>query len=102
MGLKFNNYVPMINSCLGTQYRAEDLLKIGETIWNQERLFNKEAGFDGSHDGLPARFLNDPVASGPAEGQVSKLGEMLPEYYALRGWSDEGEPSPETLEALGL
>jgi aldehyde:ferredoxin oxidoreductase len=27
---------------------------------------------------------------------------MLAEYYALRGWSPEGIPAPETLARLGL
>jgi aldehyde:ferredoxin oxidoreductase len=27
---------------------------------------------------------------------------MLPEYYKLRGWDKEGQPTRETLEELGL
>ena len=102
MGLKFNNLVPMINSCLGTEYRADDLLRIGERIWNQERLYNMKAGFDHTHDTLPERFLKEPIKDGPAQGQISKLDEMLPRYYELRGWSEKGEPRAETLEALDL
>ena len=100
MGLKFNNYVPMVNSCLGTNYKAEDLLSIGERIWNMERLFNMKAGFNMSHDTLPERFFNEPIADGPAKGQISRVKEMLPEYYQLRGWSDQGEPLQEKLQAL--
>ena len=33
---------------------------------------------------------------------ISKVDEMLPQYYELRGWSEKGEPTPETLEVLGL
>ncbi|MCK4486431.1 MAG: hypothetical protein KAU38_06700, partial [Desulfobacterales bacterium] len=66
MGLKFNNFVPMINSCLDTDYRADDLLRIGERIWNLERLFNIRAGFDHTHDTLPERFLKEPIQDGPA------------------------------------
>lgn len=102
LGLKFNNLVPMINSCLGREYRADDLLRIGERVWNQERLFNIRAGFDRSHDTLPQRFWKEPILDGPAQGQVSKVDEMLPKYYEVRGWSEDGEPTPETLEALGL
>jgi aldehyde:ferredoxin oxidoreductase len=29
-------------------------------------------------------------------------GAMLDEYYALRGWSNDGVPLPETLGRLGL
>jgi aldehyde:ferredoxin oxidoreductase len=102
MGLKFKNFVPMINGCLGTDLSADDLLRIGERIWNQERLFNMQAGFDRSHDTLPARFFEEPISDGLAQSQVSKVDEMLPAYYELRGWSDQGEPRPETLEALEL
>jgi aldehyde:ferredoxin oxidoreductase len=102
MGLKFKNYVPMINSGLGTSYTADDLLEVGERIWNMERLFNMEAGFDETHDVMPDRFMKEPVTEGPAEGQISRLQEMRPEYYRLRGWSDKGEPLPATLNALGL
>jgi aldehyde:ferredoxin oxidoreductase len=102
MGLKFKNFVPMINSCLGTSYQENDLLGIGERIWNQERLFNLNAGFDRSHDTLPERFFREPIAEGAAEGQISKLDEMLDEYYHLRGWTEKGKPHPETLKALEL
>jgi aldehyde:ferredoxin oxidoreductase len=102
MGLRFKNFVPLINSCLGTEHTAEDLLGAGERIWNLERLYSIKAGLDGSHDTLPARFTEEPIAEGPGQGQVSRLSEMLPEYYNLRGWNTEGEPLPETIGTLGL
>jgi aldehyde:ferredoxin oxidoreductase len=102
MGLKFNNYVPMVNSCLGTSYKADDLLFIGERIWNLERRFNLKAGFNKAHDTLPERFMKEPIPDGPAEGQISRIEEMIPEYYHLRGWNEQGEPLPETLRAFDL
>jgi len=102
MGLKFNNYVPLVNSCLGTNFTAEDLMTIGERIWNAERLFNNRANFDSSHDVLPERFTREPIADGPAAGQVSRVPEMLSEYYYLRGWDDNGVPRAATLKALEL
>jgi aldehyde:ferredoxin oxidoreductase len=102
MGLKFKNFVPLVNSCLGTSHTADDLLSIGERVWNTERLFNMKAGFDGSDDVLPKRFTEEPLSDGEEEGQISRVNEMLPEYYSLRGWSAQGEPLPETLKTLGL
>jgi aldehyde:ferredoxin oxidoreductase len=102
MGLKFKNLVPLVNSCLGTKYTNEDLISIGERVWNLERLFNSKSGFNGSHDSLPARFTEDPLSDGDGEGQISRVGEMIAEYYSLRGWSGEGEPLPEKLKTLGL
>ncbi len=102
LGLKFSNLVPMTNAVLGTQYKAPDLMEIGERAWNLERLFNSKAGFTGEDDRLPDRFTKEPIGDGPAEGQVSRVPEMLPKYYELRGWSEEGTVRPETLERLGL
>jgi aldehyde:ferredoxin oxidoreductase len=42
------------------------------------------------------------MPDGPSKGNVVPLEEMLPEYYALRGWDGEGKPTVETLENLGL
>lgn len=102
MGLKFNNFVPMVNSCLGTGYRPDDLLMIGERIWNMERLFNIKAGFDPVDDTLPERFLKEPIPDGPAAGQISRLDEMLGEYYNIRGWNQDGLSRPEILKTLDL
>jgi aldehyde:ferredoxin oxidoreductase len=102
MGLKFKNFVPMVNSCLGTHYTADDLLLIGERIWNAERLFNLKTGLSASDDTLPKRFTDEPIADGPGKGQVSRVNEMLPEYYRERGWDEYGKPLPETVNTLGL
>ncbi len=61
-----------------------------------------KAGFKGSDDALPARFTEEPISIGDKEGQLSRISEMLPEYYRLRGWNNQGEPLPETLKSLVL
>jgi len=33
---------------------------------------------------------------------TADLGKLLPEYYALRGWDENGVPKAETLSRLGL
>jgi aldehyde:ferredoxin oxidoreductase len=33
---------------------------------------------------------------------VSRVPEMLPEYYQLRGWDPKGVPTPERLKQLQL
>ena len=86
----------------GLSYSDDDLLKAGERIWNLERLFNLKAGFTKKDDTLPPRLLNEPIPSGPAKGEVCKLHQMLPEYYKLRGWDEEGKPTKEKLAALGI
>ncbi|MBW1912558.1 MAG: hypothetical protein JRI43_05215, partial [Deltaproteobacteria bacterium] len=53
-------------------------------------------------DTLPRRILETPLLDGDNEGNVVRLGEMLPEYYQLRGWDENGVPTPEKLEELDL
>ncbi|MDH3967526.1 MAG: aldehyde ferredoxin oxidoreductase family protein [Rhodospirillales bacterium] len=93
---------PQLDSACEGEWSVEKLLEVGERIWNLERQFNLAAGFTGKDDNLPARLLKDAAKSGPAEGKVNGLGEMLPEYYQLRGWTTEGVPSNQTVERLGL
>ena len=80
----------------------EKLLEVGERVWNLERKFNLDAGFTGKDDTLPKRLLKEAAKTGPAKGKVNELGKMLPEYYQLRGWTPEGEPTNETLSRLVL
>ena len=77
-------------------------MEAGDRIWNLERLFNLKAGYTGKDDTLPKRLLNIPMPTGPAEGNVAKLNEILPEYYKLRGWDTDGQPRKSKLKALGL
>ena len=94
--------LPMMNNLTGAGYTLESLMAAGERIYNLERMFNLKAGLTGKDDTLAPRLLNEPVTEGPAKGLVSKLGEMLPEYYQLRGWDSNGNPGNERLSQLGL
>ena len=58
--------------------------------------------FTSKDDMLPKRLLTEPAQTGPAKGLVNKLPEMLPKYYALRGWTPDGQLTPETRARLGL
>ncbi len=91
-----------VSAACGDDWTQERLLETGERIWNLERLFNLRAGITKADDTLPPRLLETPAPAGVAKGRVAELDIMLPEYYSLRGWSDEGQPTPETLERLKL
>lgn len=92
-------YATLFNAATGSSLSPEEFLEAGERIYNLERLFNKDAGMEQAEDSMPDRVLKEPIPSGPSAGMVSKLDEMLPEYYAVRGWVD-GFPTKETLERL--
>jgi aldehyde:ferredoxin oxidoreductase len=92
----------LLNAATGAGYSPEEVEKIGERIFNAERLYLLAAGFGRRDDSLPARINRDPMPSGPAQGMVCRLEEMLAPYYALRGWSPDGVPSEAKLRELGL
>ena len=90
-----------INAATGFSYTGEDILKIGERIFNLQRAFNSRFGSSGADDTLPPRVLSSTIG-GPVEGLVPNLEEQLQEYYQARGWDSAGKPSQAKLEDLGL
>jgi aldehyde:ferredoxin oxidoreductase len=91
-----------LSAVTGEEFSADDLMKVGERVWNLERLYNLREGFTKADDTLPARLLEEPVAEGPSEGFTVKLAPMLEEYYAFRGWDQNGVPKAEKLKELSL
>ncbi|HHW91112.1 MAG TPA: aldehyde ferredoxin oxidoreductase family protein [Firmicutes bacterium] len=92
----------MLRAAVGWGCTDEEILRIGERIWNLERLFNIRAGFTKADDTLPPRLLEEPLPSGPARGKVNQLEVMLKEYYVVRGWNEDGVPTEEKMAELSL
>ncbi len=99
MGAK--EYTDLLNAATGTTWTVEQLLEIGDRIYNIERMFNKAAGMKPEDDRLPKRLLEDPVVNGPSKGMLSQTPLTLQDYYKERGWV-EAFPTDETLKKLGL
>jgi len=91
-----------LNAATDADYTLEELMQAGERIINAERLFLTEAGFVRKDDSLPERLTKTPAPTGPAEGLVCHLDEMLDEYYNVRRWTENGIPTKEELNRLGL
>jgi aldehyde:ferredoxin oxidoreductase len=97
-----DDYADMVNAVCGTDYSGADFIEAGERIWNLEKMFNLEAGIESSQDTLPRRLLEDPIEEGPSKGWVTKLDQLLPQYYSVRGWDEGGIPTPEKLASLDI
>jgi aldehyde:ferredoxin oxidoreductase len=97
-----DDYADLLTATTGMKIDAAELLKVGERIWNLQKLYNIKRGFGRKDDTLPARLLNEPLKEGAAAGQVWRREEMLDEYYTLRGWDSEGTPTPGKVKELGL
>ncbi|MFB6361263.1 MAG: aldehyde ferredoxin oxidoreductase family protein [Halobacteriales archaeon] len=99
-------YVEALNHATGWDLDLEDLERIGERIYNLERLVNDGRDVASREtDDLPYRVKHEPIPEGPAAGMhcpPEELDRLLDEYYSFRGWDSTGQPEPETLERLGL
>ncbi len=101
--VKEDDMAQFIQYATGKKITGEDILEIGERIFNLERLFNLREGIGAEEDRLPDRFTKEPFTEGPAKGQIVELDKMLPEYYAIRNWDYKtGFPKEENLTILGL
>jgi aldehyde:ferredoxin oxidoreductase len=95
------DFAPLLSAVTGWEMSADDLMKIGERIYNLERVILNKFGLDGRDDTLPPRLLKEPMPEGAAKGQVVDLEKMKAEYYQLRGW-ENGRPTKEKLKELGI
>jgi len=99
-------YRDAIAAATGWELSVEDVERIGERIYNLERLINVERGVASREtDTLSHRVMHDPIPDGPAEGMhcpPEELEAMLDAYYDYRGWTDDGVPTRDRLEALDM
>ena len=100
LGLEFQ--VRFLSTILDKEMSINDLLTIGERIYTLERLFNIREGFSKKDDILPKRFLETPLQDGPSKGKVVPLNDLIDEYYKVRNWDENGNPTDNLLEKLSL
>ena len=101
-GLGGEEIASLLSTATGFKVDVNEFMKIGERIWNLEKLFNLKAGFSRKDDSLPPRILTEPIKTGPSKGEIEELDKMLDDYYKVRGWDNEGIPTDEKLKELGL
>jgi len=51
---------------------------------------------------LAIRSSAGPMTAAVVSFQLPPMGRLLSDYYSYRGWNEEGIPTPEKLEDLGL
>jgi len=106
-------FVSFYQAITGEDISAGEFLRIGERVWNLQRQLNARLGFGRKQDVAPdawfvplkSREEDQPLMDYYRQRIISRedTEEMLDEYYAARGWdAGTGNPSKETLKALGL
>jgi aldehyde:ferredoxin oxidoreductase len=105
--LGFEEYASLYSAATGLNVDGHGLMLIGERIHNIEKAFNVlHADFSRQDDYPPRRFMEEPIKSGSAEGELllrDEWDKMLDEYYELHGWDKKtGWQNRTQLEKLGL
>ncbi len=93
-----------VEAATGLSFTTEELVQVGDRIYNMERLFLVREGMSRKDDAPPAKFY-EPWTHGPRAGtrvEREPFEALLDRYYALRGWDTDGIPTAETLRTLGL
>ena len=99
-------YARAYTAVTGIPATAQDLLRIGERIYYQERIMNALNGFIAADDDLPKRFFVEPGTGGETT-RIDPLDrraflEARAKYYRIRGLDEEGRPMQEKIRELGL
>jgi len=97
-------YPKLVAAATGRTLGWDEMVTLGERIWNLEKLFNLKAGLTREDDRLPGKCF-EPVLGETSQSSVieaDRFEAMLDEYYNLRGWDSGGVPTPEKLEELGI
>jgi len=104
LGFNDNPQGDVLKAVTGFDFTPE-LMEIGSRIYTLERMILVREGIRRKDDMLPPRVMTEKVPDGSAKGRIltrEMYEVMLDEYYAVRGWDEEGVPTQETLRKLGL
>jgi len=96
--LQPHQVVNFLNYVTGWKLDLNEALKIGERIFNLQRMYNVRCGISRKDDTLPPRLLTLKRD----KDKLPPLGQLLSDYYELRGWDEMGIPTKEKLKELGL
>lgn len=97
----------LLHKATGQKIEPDELLTIGERVYNIEKAFNTlHAGFTRQDDVGPKRFYETPISGGPFAGvslDLKAYNAMLDEYYLAHGWDlASGWQTVSCLDRLGL
>ena len=102
---RLQNLAKLISSTTGMDYSPSNLRVLGERVNTLARAFNVREGFSRTDDTLPKRLMEEPIKAGGSKGAVfsqDQLDRLLDEYYELFGYDENGIPTRERLEGLGM
>jgi aldehyde:ferredoxin oxidoreductase len=100
--LTISHFREWLQQITGVGRSLEEFMVLGERAFTLKRMINNRRSITRKDDMLPPRFRTLKKRGGSIDFDVPALLPMLSEYYDLRGWTEEGRPTPETIRRLGL
>ena len=104
---KWDEFSKLVYLASGMEYSSSQLMEIGERIYTLERMFNNREGFSRKDDILPERYFKEvtPIGLPRVRGlniDREKFEQLLDDYYKLHGWDNNGVPTENSLQKLGI
>ncbi len=92
-----------INAATGWGLSLEELLRIGHRVQVLRHAFNLREGLPAAGVSLPDRVKgHPPLEKGPLRGVSLDVEAMKEHYFQAMGYDEEGVPTRELLNSLGL
>ena len=91
----------MFNAITGWDYSVDDLMLAGQRGFTVQRLNNIRDGYNKAADILPKKMFQ-AAKEGFRAGKKIPFEGLMEDYYALRGWDENGAPTKETMKRLNL
>jgi aldehyde:ferredoxin oxidoreductase len=91
----------MLKAVTGIDFDEEKLMEIGDRIFTMKRAYITKIGISRKDDRLPSRFMETPRVVGGVK-ILADVESLLPSYYKLRDWNENGIPNVGKLDQLGI
>jgi aldehyde:ferredoxin oxidoreductase len=93
-----------MNAATGWNRRPEDYMEVGRRIQTLKQLFNLKHGIEPiAMKASPRTVGYPPLEEGPNKGKSYDLDTAMKDFWEESGWNrEDGAPTPETIEKLGL
>ncbi len=101
--LGYEEFCELISAATGFEYTPETLRAVGRRTLDTERLINADFGLTRADDTLPKRYFDEPMPARQTKGHHvdrAQFQNMLDEYYAERGWDNEGRVSADRIAEI--
>jgi aldehyde:ferredoxin oxidoreductase len=103
VGFGPTTYSEILHKVTGWNMTYDELMAVGERVFNLQRLFNyRLKGWDSTNDTWADKRAYEPAKMGIFKGNPVPWNEVLQDYYAVRGWSAKGIPTKAKLTQLKL